>query len=96
MKRLKLWLLVVLLLVGSLVGCSRAYTTAPVAPDNISKSFEPGPETTKGKPSACIKRVHGSGRTSKPLRKAVSISDPEAVGVNREKTLQADNEGHPQ
>jgi hypothetical protein len=96
MKRLKLWLLVALPLVGSFVGCSRVYTTAPVAPDSIRKSFEPGPETTKGKPSACIKWVHGSGRTSKPLRKAVRISDPEAVVVNREKNFQADNEDHPE
>jgi hypothetical protein len=96
MNNVNLWLLVAMLGVGSLLGCSRAHTTAPVAFDSIRKSSETGPKTTKSKPSACIKRVHGSGRTSKPLRKAVRISDPDAVAVDREKKLQADNEDHPQ
>ena len=95
MKHVNLWLLIALLGVGSLLGCSRAYTTAPVS-SSIRKPFEVGPEATKGKPSACIKWVRGSGRTSKLLRKAVRISDPAAAAVDREKKLQADNEDHPQ
>jgi cytochrome oxidase Cu insertion factor (SCO1/SenC/PrrC family) len=62
MRRLKLWLLVALLAVGSLVSCSRASTKSPDASDSIRKSFdksgpelgegceETGSETTKGKP----------------------------------------------
>ena len=96
MNNVNLWSLVALLGAGSLLGCSKAYTTAPVAFDSIRKSFETGPETTKGKPSACIKRVHGWGRTSKPPRKAVRISGPADVALDREKKLQADNEDHPQ
>jgi hypothetical protein len=92
MKNVNLWLLVALLAVGSLEGCSRAYTAPPFAPDRTRKSFETDTET-QNKPSACIKWVHGSGRT-KPLRKAVKISEPAAVG--REKQLQADNEDHSQ
>ena len=95
MKHVNLWLLIALLGVGSLLGCSKVYTTAPVS-SSIRKPFEVGPETTKGKPSACIKWVRGSGRTSKLLRKAVRISDPAAAAVDREKKLQADNEDHPQ
>ena len=95
MKHVNLWLLIALLGVGSLLGCSRVYTTAPVS-SSIRKPFEVGPETTKGKPSACIKWVRGSGRTSKLPRKAVRISDPAAAAVDREKKLQADNEDHPQ
>src|ERR1700720_2694823 len=107
-ERLELWLLVALLAVGSLAGCSRASTTLPDASDRISKSFdqsgrehgkgreETGPETTKGKPSACIKWVKGSARTGKTLRKAVkTAADPEAIPEDREKKLQAENETHP-
>jgi hypothetical protein len=109
MKRLKLWSLVAALALGNLVGCSRASTNSPDASDSIRKSFdksgrelgegreETGPETTKGKPSACIKWAKGSGRTSKPLRKAVkTAADREAVPEDREKKLQAENETHPQ
>lgn len=95
MRHVNLWLLIALLGVGSLLGCSKVYTTAPVS-SSIRKPFEVGPETTKGKPSACIKWVRGSGRTSKLLRKAVRISNPAAAAVDREKKLQADNEDHPQ
>jgi peptidoglycan hydrolase-like protein with peptidoglycan-binding domain len=58
---------------------------------------ETGYEATQGKPSACIKRAKSSGRTSKTSQKA-----PETVAVSesgreeREKTLQAESEGHPQ
>jgi hypothetical protein len=59
---------------------------------------ETGDETTKGKPSAAIKWAKGSGRTSKPLRKAVkTVAAPESGrGGPREKTLQAENDTHPQ
>ena len=76
MKVLMLWLLVALLAVVSLMGCSRSYATAPAAPDSIRKSLETGPETTKGKPSACKKWVKGSGQTNRPLRKAVKTTEP--------------------
>jgi hypothetical protein len=109
MKRLKLWSLVAALTLGNLLGCSRASTNSPDAADRIRKSFdqsgrdhgegreETGPETTKGKPSACIKWAKGSGRTSKTLRKAVkTAADPEAIPEDREKKLQAENEQHTQ
>jgi|ERR1700730_10812355 len=57
---------------------------------------ETGYETTKGKPSAGIKWVQGSGRTSKTLRKAVkSVATPESGREDREKTFQAENDKHP-
>jgi len=58
---------------------------------------ETGYETTKGKPSAGIKWAKGSGRTSKTLRKAVkTVAAPESGRGDREKTLQAENDNHPQ
>jgi peptidoglycan hydrolase-like protein with peptidoglycan-binding domain len=58
---------------------------------------ETGVEATKGKPSAGIKWAKGSGRTSKPLRKAVkTVAVPESGWGDREKTLQAENDNHPQ
>jgi peptidoglycan hydrolase-like protein with peptidoglycan-binding domain len=54
-------------------------------------------ETTKGKPSAGKKWAKGSGRTSKPLRKAVkTVAAPEGGRGASEKTLQAENDNHPQ
>lgn len=41
---------------------------------------ETGNETTKGKPSAGLKWARGSGRTSKPLRKAVKTVAAPASG----------------
>ena len=56
---------------------------------------ETGYQTTKGKPSAGIKWAKGSGR-SKTLRKPVkTVAAPENSG-DREKTLQAENDNHPQ
>ena len=56
---------------------------------------ETGDQTTKGKPSAGIKWAKGSGR-SKTLRKPVkTVAAPENSG-DREKTLQAENDNHPQ
>src|ERR1700694_1538058 len=58
---------------------------------------EAGDETTKGKPSAGIKWAKGSRRTSKTLRKAVkTVAAPESGREDREKTLQAENDNHPQ
>jgi len=58
---------------------------------------ETGDETTKGKPSAAMRLAKGSGRTSKPLRKAVkTVAASESVHEAREKTLQAENDNHPQ
>ena len=58
---------------------------------------ETGDETTKGKPSAGIKWAKGSRRTSKTLRKAVkTVAAPESGREDREKTLQAENDNHPQ
>ena len=58
---------------------------------------ETGDETSKDKPSAGIKWARGSGRTSKPLRKAVkSVAAPESGRGAREKTLQAEDDNHPQ
>jgi len=58
---------------------------------------ETGDETTKGKPSAGIKWAKGSGRRSKTLRKAVkTFAAPESGPGAREKTLQAENDNHPQ
>jgi len=54
-------------------------------------------ETAKGKPSAGIKSAKGSGRTSKTPRKAVkTVAAPESGPGDREKTLQAENDNHPQ
>jgi len=54
-------------------------------------------ETTQGKPSAGIKWARGSGRTSTTRRKTdVTVAAPESGRANREKTLQAENDNHPQ
>jgi peptidoglycan hydrolase-like protein with peptidoglycan-binding domain len=58
---------------------------------------ETGYETTTGKPSAGIKWTKSSGRTNKTLPKAVkTVAAPESGRGNREKTLQAENDNHPQ
>ena len=57
---------------------------------------ETGYEITKGKPSAGIKWAKGSGRTSKTLRKLNTVAAPESSRGDREKTLQAENDNHPQ
>jgi peptidoglycan hydrolase-like protein with peptidoglycan-binding domain len=50
-------------------------------------------ETTKGKPSAGIKWVKGSGRKNKTIRKAVkTVAAPESDRGSRDKTLQAEND----
>jgi peptidoglycan hydrolase-like protein with peptidoglycan-binding domain len=57
---------------------------------------EAGDEATKGKPSAGIKSAKGLRRTSKILRKAVkTAADPSGRGSG-EKTVQAENDTHPQ
>src|SRR5208337_5464135 len=54
-------------------------------------------QTAKGKPSAGIKWAKGSGRISKTPRKAVkTVAAPESGPGDREKTLQAENDNHPQ
>jgi peptidoglycan hydrolase-like protein with peptidoglycan-binding domain len=53
-------------------------------------------ETAKGKPSAGIKWAKGSGRTSKTRQKAVKTVATESGPGDREKTLQAENDNHPQ
>ena len=64
-----------------------------VKPEGREKT---GDETAKGKPSAGTKWSKGSGRTSKILRKAVkTAADPSGRG-SREKTVQAENDTHPQ
>jgi hypothetical protein len=99
MKKLKLWSLVAGLAVGSLMGCSRASSTK--SPDT-SHGIRAGPEVAEGrqevvpgmiqaKPSACIKWDKGSGRLSKPLRKAKDATVPKGP----EKKLQAKNENQP-
>ncbi len=56
---------------------------------------ETGDETTKGKPSAGITWAKGSRRSSKPLGKTLkTVAAPERGA--REKTLQAENDSHPQ
>jgi len=56
-----------------------------------------GYETTKGKPSACIKRAKGPWQTSNTLRGAVkTVVAPEAAGADRERTLQVENDNYPQ
>jgi peptidoglycan hydrolase-like protein with peptidoglycan-binding domain len=55
-----------------------------------------GYETTQGKPSAGIKWAKGSGRTSKTLRKLNTVAAPESSRGDGEKTLQAENDNHPQ
>jgi len=58
---------------------------------------ETGSETTKGKPSAYIEWGKGSGRTSKTVSKAIKpVAAPQSGRGDREKTLQAENENHPQ
>ena|ERR1700679_534639 len=58
---------------------------------------ETGDETTKGKPSAGIRWAKGAGRTSKPLWKAVkTVAAPESGRGASEKTLQTENDNHPQ
>jgi len=54
-------------------------------------------ETTNGKPSAYIKWTKGSRRTSMTVPKAVKpVAAPENSPGNREKTIQAENDNHPQ
>ncbi len=56
-----------------------------------------GDETAQGKPSAYIKWAEGSRRTNKTLRKAVkTVAAPESGRTDPEKTLQAENDNHPQ
>jgi peptidoglycan hydrolase-like protein with peptidoglycan-binding domain len=56
-----------------------------------------GGEINREKPSAGIKWAQGSGRKSKTLRQAVkTVAAPESGGADREKTLQAENDNHPQ
>ena|ERR1700733_9453035 len=57
---------------------------------------ETGDETTKGKPPAGIKWAKGSGRTSKILRKAVKTTADTSGRGSGEKTVQAENDTHPQ
>ena len=70
-----------------------------VRPEGVE---ETGYETAKGKasagkPSAGKKWAKGSGRTSKTLPKQVkTVAAPESSRGDREKTLQADNDDHPQ
>jgi hypothetical protein len=98
MKRVKLWSLVAGLAVGNFMGCSRASTKSP----DTSYGIRAGPEVAEGrqevapgmiqaKPSACIKWDKGSGRLSKPLRKAKDA----IVSKDPEKKLQAKNENQP-
>lgn len=98
MKRFKLWSLVVVLAVGNLLGCSRASTKPPHASDGIRAGRgvaegrpEVAPGTTQLKPSACIKRNKGSGRLSKPVRKAKDA----IVSKDPEREVQAKNENQP-
>jgi peptidoglycan hydrolase-like protein with peptidoglycan-binding domain len=66
-------------------------------PEAGERSRQAGHETEKGKPSAYINRAKGSERTSKTLRKAVkTVAAPESGRGDREKTLQAENDNHPQ
>jgi hypothetical protein len=103
MNRLKLLSLVAGLAVGNLVGCSRPSTKSPkhqmaFAPGRelTDGHEETGPGTTESKPSAGIKWNKGSGRPSKPLRKAVKGAVvPQGVSEDREKKLQAENESQP-
>jgi peptidoglycan hydrolase-like protein with peptidoglycan-binding domain len=63
-----------------------------VTPEGRGKT---GYEPTRDKPSAGIRSVRGSRRTSKIPPKAVNTgADPESSRGNREKTLQAENETH--
>ncbi|MFY9559826.1 MAG: peptidoglycan-binding domain-containing protein [Terriglobales bacterium] len=56
-----------------------------------------GGEIKRDKPSANIKWTKGSRRTSKTLRKPVkTVAAPESGRGDREKTLQAENDNHPQ
>ena len=65
-----------------------------VRPDGLEETDD---ESAKGKPSAGIKWANGSGGTNKPLRKSVKAgADPESGRGSREKTLQAENDTHPQ
>jgi hypothetical protein len=96
MTRLKLWSLVAGLAVGNLMGCSKPSTQSPHASEGIRTGREVAegrqgiaPGTIPGKPSACIKWDQGSGRLSKPVRKAKGA----AVPKDPEK-LQAKNENH--
>jgi hypothetical protein len=98
MKRLKLWSLVAVLGVGNLTGCYGASTKPAHASDGIRAGRgiaegrpEVAPGTTQLKPSACIKRDKGSGRLSKPLRKAKDA----IVSKGSERKLQAKNENQP-
>jgi peptidoglycan hydrolase-like protein with peptidoglycan-binding domain len=63
-----------------------------VAPEDHDKTAHP---MTPGKPSAGVRRLRGSRRTSKTSRKARNtVADPENSRGAREKTLQAENEKH--
>lgn len=56
-----------------------------------------GGETKRNKPSANIRWTKGSRRTSKTLRKPVrTVAAPESRRGDSAKTLQAENDTHPQ
>ncbi|HEX4920832.1 MAG TPA: hypothetical protein VFV92_08840, partial [Candidatus Bathyarchaeia archaeon] len=58
---------------------------------------ETGYETAKGKPSAYMNRAKGLGRTSKTPRKPVkAVAAAESGLEDRQKSLQAENDNHPQ
>ena len=63
----------------------------------LERREETGDVTTKGKPSAGIRWAKGSERTSKTLHKTVkTVAAPESGRGDREKTLHAENDNHPQ
>jgi hypothetical protein len=63
------------------------------APAGVHRSYE----TAKGKPSAYMNRAKGLGRTSKTPRKPVkAVAAAESGLEDRQKSLQAENDNHPQ
>jgi peptidoglycan hydrolase-like protein with peptidoglycan-binding domain len=65
--------------------------------DAGQSSVRTGSEIERGKPSANINWTKGSRRTSKTLRKPVkTVAAPESRRGDSAKTLQAENDTHPQ
>jgi hypothetical protein len=97
--RLKLWTLVGGLALGNLLGCSRAprnfepSDAVRSGPEVAEGAPETIPGTNQDKPSPCIKWAKGSGRLTKPVRKAVKTTvGTESPSRDRQKRLQAENE----
>jgi hypothetical protein len=84
MESNSLWVLLVVLAVANLGGCSRVSTTVARA-----NGAEVRRETSQNKPSPCIRWENGSSERLKRERRAKNVTVPKT-------RLQAANEAQPQ